>query len=200
MQGLTDVINGKRTHAVAQGDCLDVMQWLPDNCIDTIITDPPYDNYELPMLFIDKVKTLITFMPGEAHIEDADEYHYWLKPESTKNFQKKCGRFVERIAIFKNGGAFNPLHWSQMTGVHRDRLVNKTLHPFQKPLTLMERLIRIYTNEGDLIVDPMCGSGTVLLAALRLNRRCIGIELEAEMCEISRKRIEADTPLFSRGK
>ena len=53
---------------------------------------------------------------------------------------------------------------------------NTNLHPTQKPVKLMEWLIRTYTNEGDLVIDPFMGSGTTALAAIRTNRRFIGIE------------------------
>ena len=63
-------------------------------------------------------------------------------------------------------------------------------HPTQKPLDLMEYLIKTYTNENDLILDFTCGSGTTLLAAQNLHRRFIGIELEETYCEITKKRLE----------
>lgn len=63
------------------------------------------------------------------------------------------------------------------------------LHPTQKPLSLMEYLISTYTNEGDLILDFTCGSGTTLVAAKKLHRKCIGIELEDKYCEITKNRI-----------
>jgi len=62
------------------------------------------------------------------------------------------------------------------------------LHPTQKPLPLMEYLIKTYTNENDLILDNCAGSGTTLLAAENLNRRWIGIEKEEKYCEVIKKR------------
>lgn len=63
------------------------------------------------------------------------------------------------------------------------------LHPTQKPIYLMEYLINTYTNEGDLILDFTCGSGTTLVAAKKLKRRCIGIELDEGYCGIAKQRI-----------
>lgn len=63
------------------------------------------------------------------------------------------------------------------------------LHPTQKPLLLMEYLIRTYTHEGDTILDFTCGSGTTLLAAKNLKRRSVGIELLEEYCRVAVKRL-----------
>lgn len=64
------------------------------------------------------------------------------------------------------------------------------LHPTQKPLALMEYLIRTYTNEGDCILDFTSGSGTTLRAAKNLKRRCVGIEQDRHYCEVTVKRLE----------
>ncbi len=62
-------------------------------------------------------------------------------------------------------------------------------HPTQKPIKLMEYLINTYTNENDLILDFTCGSGTTLVTAKKLRRKCIGIELEEKYCEIAKNRL-----------
>jgi len=64
-------------------------------------------------------------------------------------------------------------------------------HPTVKPLALMEYLIRLVSREGAIVLDPFLGSGTTALAAKRLGRHFVGIELSEEYCEIARKRIEA---------
>ncbi len=64
------------------------------------------------------------------------------------------------------------------------------LHPTQKPLALMEYLIRTYTNEGDTLLDFTSGSGTTLRAAKNLKRRCVGIEQDVRYCEVTVKRLE----------
>ena len=74
------------------------------------------------------------------------------------------------------------------------RQEGKKIHPTQKPLDLMEYLINTYTHEGDTVLDFTCGSGTTLVAAKKLNRKCFGIELEENYCEISKQRlIELDS-------
>jgi len=65
----------------------------------------------------------------------------------------------------------------------------KPLHPTQKPLALMEYLIKTYTNEGDIVMDNCMGSGTTCLAAKKTNRNFIGIEKDDNYFEISRLRV-----------
>ena len=64
-------------------------------------------------------------------------------------------------------------------------------HPTQKPVALMEYLINTYTNEGDTVLDFCMGSGSTGVAAMKLNRRFIGIELSEEYCKIAKARIHA---------
>jgi len=63
-------------------------------------------------------------------------------------------------------------------------------HPAQKPLELMEYLIRTYTNENDIVLDNCAGSGTTLVAAKKLKRQFIGIEKDKKYYEICLKRLE----------
>ena len=64
------------------------------------------------------------------------------------------------------------------------------LHPTQKPVALMEYLIRTYTNEGDTVLDNCMGSGSTGVACVNTNRRFIGIEREPKYFEIAKQRIE----------
>ena len=63
-------------------------------------------------------------------------------------------------------------------------------HPTQKPLDLLEWLVKSYTNENDLIFDPFAGSGTTLVAAKKLNRRAMGCELHRPYFDIAQVRIQ----------
>lgn len=66
----------------------------------------------------------------------------------------------------------------------------KVLHSTQKPVALIEYLIRTYTNKGDMILDNCMGSGTTGVACKNLNRNFIGIEKDREIYEVARKRIK----------
>ncbi len=63
-------------------------------------------------------------------------------------------------------------------------------HPTQKPIELLKRIILASTKEGDLVLDPFCGSSTTGIAAVLLNRKYVGMDLEEEYLELSKKRIE----------
>ena len=66
----------------------------------------------------------------------------------------------------------------------------KPIHPTQKPLELMEYLVKTYTNEGDTVLDNCMGSGTTGVACKNLNRKFIGIEKDDKYFEIAKNRIE----------
>ena len=57
----------------------------------------------------------------------------------------------------------------------------------------MEALIKLTTQEGQVVLDPFCGSGSTLVAAKKLNRKYIGIEFSVEFCKTARERLETET-------
>lgn len=65
-----------------------------------------------------------------------------------------------------------------------------TLHPTQKPVALMEYLIKTYTNENEIVLDFTIGSGTTAVACEKTNRKWIGIEMLEKYCKIAKERIE----------
>ena len=67
--------------------------------------------------------------------------------------------------------------------------INTNLHPTQKPVALLEYLIKTYTNENDTVLDFTMGSGSTGVAAKNLNRQFIGIELDKNYFDIAEKRI-----------
>lgn len=73
-------------------------------------------------------------------------------------------------------------------------------HPTQKPLPLMEHIVKVSTRPGDLVLDPFAGGGTTLVAARNLQRRYLGVELQAEYVETARKRLDLPytLPMFDR--
>jgi len=77
-------------------------------------------------------------------------------------------------------------------------------YPTQKPVLLLNRIIEIASNEGDLVIDPFCGSGTTCVAAKKLNRNYIGIDISQEAIDLANKRLEemiiTDSALLKKGK
>jgi site-specific DNA-methyltransferase (adenine-specific) len=66
-------------------------------------------------------------------------------------------------------------------------------HPTQKPEALLDRIVRASTNPGDVVLDPFCGSGTTGVAAVRLGRRFVGMDVSEEYLNVARQRIEDET-------
>lgn len=77
---------------------------------------------------------------------------------------------------------------TQLLKFNRDCLTCN-LHPTQKPVALLEYLIRTYSNEGDVILDNCMGSGSTGVACINTNRRFIGIELNEHYFKIAKDRI-----------
>lgn len=74
----------------------------------------------------------------------------------------------------------------------------RTGYPTQKPLLLLERIIKLATNEGDCVIDPFCGSGTTLVAAQSLGRAAIGIDMSEEAVSLSKRRLSESVRSNSR--
>lgn len=83
--------------------------------------------------------------------------------------------YRDKLPKFNNRGemVFNILDWSRNLGAPK-------IHPTQKPVPLLERLIELFTDPGDVVVDPCAGSGSTLVAAENLGRRAYGFEIKRE--------------------
>ena len=86
--------------------------------------------------------------------------------------------YRDKLPKFRNNGKmiFNCIDWP------RDNESEK-IHPTQKPVKLLETLIEIFTDEGDVVIDPVAGSGSTLIAAENLNRKAHGFEIKKEFYE-----------------
>lgn len=157
---------------------------------DAIITDPVYDAMPDVDTLLKRCKgNVIVFCdPLKRPTKVPDEILFWIKTPSTKNTSKRCSRFVEEIMVYRQGETFNPLHWSCMTGVFTDTVIQQPIHPWEKPASLIEKLIAIYTNPGDLVIDPYCGSGTTGVACMRQGRSFEGYEFNPEWVDVCEKR------------
>ena len=86
-------------------------------------------------------------------------------------------------------------NWTDI-GALNSQAIEATGYPTQKPLTLLDRIIKASSNEGDVILDSFCGCATTLVAADRLQRDWIGVDISAKAAELVVERIKEDQGLF----
>jgi site-specific DNA-methyltransferase (adenine-specific) len=138
-------------------------------------------------------------MPMAGHedvcIFGAGKLHY--KPQGLVRAPRK--RRASEVSKTTAYGLQNAKNYTQeFTNFPHTRLEfnkDKGLHPTQKPVALMEYLIRTYTNAGETVLDFTMGSGTTGVAAKNLNRKFIGIEMDETYFKIAKERIEGLNPL-----
>lgn len=110
----------------------------------------------------------------------------WYKPNAAPFTNNTFKSDLENIIYIREKGV-------KIKGISRLFTHNcgksKYGHPTEKPLEIIEKLILVASNEGDLIFDPFMGSGTTAAACKELNRNFIGCEIEAKYCEIAEKRL-----------
>lgn len=90
---------------------------------------------------------------------------------------------------------FGPLVPDVWTDIHRIRhKKRRDEHPCQLPIHLLERLLLMSTDEGDIVLDPFIGTGTTAIAAKRLGRKFIGIDIDPKYVEITNRKLEIEEP------
>ena len=195
------------------GDCRDV------TLLGTLITDPPYginltnhdkdrstrglyskvhgdDNREVGMFVVSEAErlglpTVVFASPMKPWPGKWRQHLVWDKGGAvggggdTKKLWKLSWELIQvaRTPALSGGRDEAVLNFK----VGRSQF---KLHPTQKPLDLMLYLIWKTTTENSTVCDPFAGSGTTLLAAQRLGRKSVGVEIEEQYCEIAAKRLE----------
>lgn len=238
---VADVLSGAARWCVELGDCVDLLSAIPNQGVDHVITDPPYEaeshtknrrvsrgdhsaGFESFPIDFAAMDTSTRLACGEhfARIcrrwcavfcqlegvplwRNACEPHglthrrtcIWVKPDSAPQFTGdrpghgfECFEVMHRKGASKwNGGGrrgvFTFNCGSQIRRPDED-------HPTPKPLPLMMELVELFTDVDDVIVDPFAGSGTTLVAALRLGRRAIGIERDPKYHALAVERLTAE--------
>ena len=133
---------------------------------------------------IDKEKSYLTGSMG--HKKDKTVY------EDSNGYYQKVIFSKTEIKLYKdNVGYFTMVNgrdcW-QIDAVGRTSK-ERVDYPTQKPLALLDRIIKASSNKGDMVLDPFCGSGTTLVSAQNLERNFIGIDLSEEAISIARSRL-----------
>ena len=222
------------------GNSKDIIKRIPDNSIDFILTDPPYN--------IGKHSTGNIPLPGRSAMNNdvadwdwvdfnpeewADEFIRILKPTGNLfifTSYNQIGRWYNCLdhkfdttnfmvwhktnpapKIFKAGflnscemifTCWNKKHtWNFISQAEmhnflespicmRPERLSNPKHPAQKPVSILKKMIEIASHEGDIIFDPFMGVGSMGVAALELNRRFIGVEIDSNYFNAAKNRIE----------
>ena len=92
--------------------------------------------------------------------------------------------YRDKLPKFNNHGKmiFNCMDWDKDTTTEK-------VHPTQKPVKLLEKLIQIFTDKGDVVIDPCAGSGTTLLAAAQCDRRAYGFEIKKDFYKLAKEKV-----------
>lgn len=225
---------------ILRGDSKEIIKRIPDNSIDFILTDPPYNlgqhstgNIPLPgrsAMNNDVAEwDLIDFNPEEW----ADEFIRILKPTGNLfifTSYNQLGRWYNCLdhkfdtsnfmvwhktnpapKIFKAGflnscemifTCWNKKHtWNFISQSEMHNFIESPIcmrperlsdpkHPAQKPVAILKKMIEIATNKNDIIFDPFMGVGSMGVAALSLDRRFIGVEIDENYFNAAKKRID----------
>lgn len=91
--------------------------------------------------------------------------------------------YRDKLPKFRNGGELNPTkmikNWFEWKRDNKKEV--EKIHPTQKPVNVLKQLIEIFTDEGDVVIDPVAGSGSTLRASNEMNRSCYGFEIKKDM-------------------
>ena len=131
-----------------------------------------FKNY-IPIIFIKNYSPQV--LKANMRVVGATEYALIL-------YRDKLPKFRNGLQIDENGKnirgtgkmIFNWFEWE------RDGKDIPKIHPAQKPVKILKNLIELFTDEGDVVIDPCCGSGSTLRAAMELNRNSYGFEISKD--------------------
>jgi site-specific DNA-methyltransferase (adenine-specific) len=205
---------------VFSGDCIEVMRGLDRESVDFILTDPPYladyrsrdgrtirndaDDCWLKPAFSEAYRVLrrdcfcISFY-GWPH---ADKFMAAWRAAGFRIvghivFRKAYAssvrllRYQHELAyLLAKGSPKQPA--CPIPDVIDFRYTQNRLHPTEKPVSALLPLVGAFSNEGDLVLDPFCGSGSTLVAARQLRRRFLGIELDSRYHAIAADRLQKE--------
>jgi DNA modification methylase len=175
-------------------DCTRVLPLLEPMSAELVLTDPPYPDVYAdlfgyyngilePLRNIER-RQIIFWSAKEDFPLDKTAIHIWDK-------QVECKSQYERI--FERNGEkeykifrCHPIDSSVAAQMLQDKYYD---HPTQKPVKLMMKLVNRFSETNQTILDPFAGSGTTLVAAKRLGRKAIGIEISEKYCRIAIDRL-----------
>ncbi len=143
--------------------------------------------------FLNEHEDIIIFSKGKCSANSLIKMKY--NPQGLLPFNKMKKDTSNKNGL-RNGRKQLPDYYQESTNYPKSILEfqseSKTVHPTQKPVALLEYLIKTYTNEGDLVLDNTMGSGSTGVAAVNTRRNFIGIEKDEKYFEIAKSRILGD--------
>jgi len=116
------------------------------------------------------------------------DLHVWHKLNAIPFTNNTWKPDIEYIALGWAAKHHQPVTQNNKGKVFISGIMTENLHPAQKPVPLLNKYILALTPSGETILDPFLGSGTTAVAAKKLGRKCIGIEIEEKYCEIAANR------------
>lgn len=129
---------------------------------------------------------------GKKHLVSTREDILWYTNSKTYTFNKIPSTIKKKTGGLglKNGCLYRALSnvWTDISPIV-PWSSERVKHSTQKPIALMDRLVTIFTNEGDIVLDFCMGSGTTGVSCKKLNRNFIGIELDKDIFEIAKERL-----------
>jgi DNA modification methylase len=217
MQAQTTVQN-RFINTIMQGDCIQVMRQIPANSVDFILTDPPYlvnyrDRSGRSIQNDGNADWLKPAMREAYRVLKMNRvavmFYGWTKVDTffaawkDAGFQpvghivfRKTYSSKSRFLSYQHEQAFllakgrPPLSKQPLADVMDMPYTGNKLHPTQKPVEALAPLVRSFTLQGELVLDPFAGSGSSCAAAILAGRRYLGIELDAEYFHQASARLE----------
>lgn len=197
--GIKEPYYGDDYVCIIYGDCREILPQLPDNSVDLVLTDPPYGvefrnnewDKEIPnwLETARAVAPIVIFTTAPLTLWDYPKPDWvlcWARPAS--NSRAVSGGFNLWSPIPVYGRVKFPTDLKSIHAMEDWLKRDKFDHPAPKPERLWNWLIVNASQPNDLILDPFLGSGTTAFCAKKLNRKCIGIEIEEKYCEIAANR------------
>ena len=148
-----------------------------------------------PMKYYEEI---LIFQKGKNNIYNPQMKDRVGKGKDCYNYEHYCGN-SNHLQLDKVKKKYDPDKVNPSDVLEINTVPNRSgrLHPTQKPLELLEWLVKTYSNENNIILDNCMGSGTTGVACKKLNRKFIGIELDTNFFEIAKQRIENTEPILS---
>lgn len=203
---------------ILSGDCLNVLPTLPERCAQFVLTDPPYlvnyrsrDGRSIPNdvhsdWLVPAFAELFRVLDNDAFCVS---FYGWAKADVFLMAFRRAGFRVVGHLMFAKGYASSVRYvryqhegaYLMMKGqpkapqrpisdVVEFKYTGNRLHPTQKPVSALCPLIESFSQPQGLVLDPFCGSGSTLVAANKMGRHYLGIEMDETYYQLAHRRLD----------